>query len=201
MRDYILRSARYIAADCLRRFLLPGDTAVDATMGNGHDTLFLCELVGEKGRVYAFDIQRQAIENTKALLAENGLLETATLYQRGHEHMAEMIQTPVQAVMFNLGWLPGGDKRVTTKWETTETAVRQALDLLAPEGICVICVYPGHEAGNQERIRLKEMLCGLRPQEYNVLHHRFLNAGEGAPECFIIQKQICKGKVLDNRTE
>ena len=201
MRDYILRSARYIAADCLRRFLLPGDTAVDATMGNGHDTLFLCELVGEKGRVYAFDIQRQAIENTKALLAENGLLENATLYQCGHERMAEMIRTPVQAVMFNLGWLPGGDKRVTTKWETTETAVRQALDLLAPEGICVICVYPGHEAGNLERIRLKEMLSGLRPQEYNVLHHCFLNAGESAPECFIIQKQICKGKILDKYAE
>ena len=79
MRDFELKSARYIAADCLRRFLLPGDTAVDATMGNGHDTQFLCELVGESGHVFAFDIQEQAVENTRRRLMEAGLLARASL--------------------------------------------------------------------------------------------------------------------------
>lgn len=192
MRDFTLRSARFIAADCLRRFLRPGDIAVDATMGNGHDTQFLCELVGETGRVYAFDIQPQAVENTRARLKDAGLLQRAMLYCLGHEHMEEIIFSPVQAVVFNLGWLPGGDHGITTQWVTTETAVQQALCLLEPEGICVICVYPGHEAGERERVLLVEMLCSLRPQEYNVLRHSFINAGAGSPECFIVQKQIHK---------
>ena len=189
MREYELKSARFIAADSLRRFLRCGDTAIDATMGNGHDTQLLCELVGDEGHVYAFDIQEQAVENTRNRLKEAGLLDRATLFCQGHEHMREYISGPVQAVVFNLGWLPGGDKRVTTHWETTQSAVSQALFLLDREGICVICVYPGHEAGDYERAKLTEYLSALRPQESNVLHHRFLNAGPGAPECFIIQKQ------------
>lgn len=191
MRDYMLKSARYLAADCLRRFLLPGDTAVDATLGNGHDTQLLCELVGESGRVYGFDIQPQAVENTRARLAQAGLLARAELHCAGHERMAEYVKAPVQAVMFNLGWLPGGDKGITTQWETTQIAVTQALRLLDADGVCVICVYPGHAEGDHEREQLTLLLSALRPQEYNVLHHRFLNAGPGAPECFIIQKQ-CK---------
>ena len=188
-REFELKSARYIAADCLRRFLLPGDTAVDATMGNGHDTLMLCQIVGENGRVYAFDVQAQAVENTRKRLEDAGVAERAQLFLCGHERMAEYVPGNMQAVMFNLGWLPGGDKSVTTHWETTRTAVASALRLLAFNGICVICVYPGHEAGDEERRLLSEMLCSLRPQDFNVVHHRFINAGPGAPECYILQKQ------------
>lgn len=188
-REFELRSARFIAADCLRRFLLPGDTAVDATMGNGHDTLMLCELVGESGKVYAFDVQAQAVENTRLRLKEASVEERAELYLCGHEHMAEYVKGPVQAVMFNLGWLPGGDKHVTTLWETTKTAVLSALKLLEIGGICVICVYPGHEAGDYEREQLGQYLSAIRPQDFNIVHHKFINAGPGAPECYILQKQ------------
>lgn len=188
-REFELKSARYIAADCLRRFLLPGDTAVDATMGNGHDTLMLCELVGENGRVYAFDVQKQALESTQKRLREAGVAERAQLYLCGHQHMAQHVPQNVQAIMFNLGWLPGGDKSITTQWETTEQAVDAALKLLAVNGICVICVYPGHEAGDYERRLLAQKLAALRPQDFNVVHHRFINAGPGAPECYILQKQ------------
>ena len=197
MRAFALRSARFLAADCLRRFLLPGDTAVDATMGNGHDTTLLCDLVGESGRVYGFDIQPQAVENTRKRLEAAGLSARAVLFCVGHEKMAEYVSGPVQAAVFNLGWLPGGDKRVTTQWETTRSAVEQALRLLSPQGVCVICAYPGHAEGDRERESLGAYLSALRPQEYNVLHQRFINAGPAAPECFIIQKQICKGKILD----
>lgn len=197
MRDYMLKSARFIAADCLRRFLQPGDRVIDATMGNGHDTLFLCDLVGEQGHVFAFDIQEQAVENTRLRLLEAHMLHRASLFCCGHERMGDFIDTPVQAAVFNLGWLPGGNKAITTQWTTTEIAVDQALELLEEEGICVICVYPGHEEGEHERIQLERKLSGLRPQEFNVLHHRFVNAGMGAPECFVIQKQNCQGKPLD----
>lgn len=189
MREFELKSARFIAADCLRRFLVPGDIAVDATMGNGHDTEMLCRLVWEGGHVYAFDIQEDAVENTRARLSQAGLLARATLFCCGHQFMAEKVNKAVNAVMFNLGWLPGGNKSITTQWDTTREAVQQALSLLAPEGICAICVYPGHPAGDYERLQLNQMLSSLRPQEFNVLHHRFINAGKGAPECYIIQKQ------------
>ena len=186
--SYELRSARFLAAEVLKSAIAPGDTVIDATMGNGHDTLTLCELVGENGRVIAFDIQPQAVENTRARLEEAGVLPRASLYCLGHERMAEKADS-AQAVVFNLGWLPGGDKSVTTRWETTKAAIESALRLLTPMGVLVICVYPGHAEGDRERQRLTALLTELPPQRFNVLHQRFLNAGPGAPECIVVQKQ------------
>ena len=94
----------------------------------------------------------------------------------------------VRAVVFNLGWLPGGDHTVTTHWETTREAVEKALSLLLPLGVLVICAYPGHAEGDRERAELTALLTGLSNRRYNVLHQRFLNASPGAPECFIVQK-------------
>lgn len=186
---YMLRSARYIAADILERAIQPGDTVVDATMGNGHDTLFLCQLVGDQGKVIAFDVQPAAVESTKKRLEENQMLHRAQLHCTGHQHMAEYVQGPIDAAVFNLGWLPGGDKSVTTLLDTTKAAVQAALSLLRPLGICLICCYPGHQEGDKEREYLMEMLAKLPPQQYNVLWHKFLNASAGAPECFVIQRQ------------
>lgn len=185
---YILRSARYIASDALCQVVQPGDTVIDATLGNGHDTCFLAELVGESGRVIGFDIQPEAVNRTSAALNGSGLLPRCELHAVGHEHMAEFARDPVKAVCFNLGWLPGGDKAVTTHWETTHLALTAAFSLLVPGGICTVCAYPGHAAGDEERKQLMAFLSALKPQKFNVLHHRFLNAGQGAPECFIIQK-------------
>ncbi len=184
-----LRSARYLAADILREVVQPGDTVVDATLGNGHDTLLLSQLVGENGHVIGFDVQEQAVAHARARLEEQGVAARCTLFCLGHEHMAERVAAPVRAVVFNLGWLPGGDKRITTRWETTHAAVDAALRLLMQGGVCTICAYPGHAAGDEERAALTAYLSSLRPQEYNVLHQRFLNAGPGAPECFVIQKE------------
>lgn len=186
---YILRSARYIASDCLQQVIQPGDTVIDATLGNGHDTCMLADLVGEDGHVVGFDIQPDAVERTRAALRERGLLERCELYDDGHQHIAERVTSPVRAVVFNLGWLPGGDKSITTHWDTTRTALSAALALLLPGGVCTVCAYPGHAAGDEERMALMDFLAALRPQEYNVVHHRFLNAGPGAPECFVIQRQ------------
>ena len=186
---YELKSARFLAADALRQALSPGDTAVDATMGNGHDTLFLCQLVGDEGKVYAFDIQPQAVKNTEQRLRDAGVLHRASLFCLGHERMADRVPAPIAAAVFNLGWLPGGDHAVTTRWETTFQAIESALRLLRPLGIAVICAYPGHPEGDRERQALTDYLSSLPPQQFNVLHQRFLNAGPGAPECFVIQKQ------------
>ena len=186
---YELRSARFLAHEVWRQHVKPGDTVIDATMGNGHDTCMLAELVGESGHVHAFDVQEGAIASTAARLAEAGLSDRVTLHLLGHQHMDEVVQEPVALVAFNLGWLPGGDKTVTTLWESTQIAVKKALSLLLPMGVCTVCAYPGHAAGDEERTSLPVLLSALRPQEYNVLHQRFLNAGPGAPECFVIQRQ------------
>jgi tRNA G37 N-methylase Trm5 len=187
--SYELKSARYLAREVILRTVCPGDTVVDATMGNGHDTLMLCETVGPEGHVYAFDVQEQAVRETEKRLREQGMAERAELIHAGHEHMAEYVLNPVKAVMFNLGWLPGGDHGVTTLWETTRRAVESTLDLLLPMGVLVICAYPGHAEGEREKRELTAFLSALSNRRYNVLHQQFLNAGEGAPECFVIQKQ------------
>lgn len=187
--NYELKSARYLAREVILRAVEPGDTVVDATMGNGHDTQMLCETVGPGGRVYAFDVQAQAVEETRKRLREQGLDSRAELILSGHEHMAEYVQAPVKAVMFNLGWLPGGDHEMTTLWETTRTAVESALNLLSPMGVLVICAYPGHAEGEREKRELAAFLGALDNRRYNVLYQCFLNAGPGAPECFVVQKQ------------
>ena len=185
---YELRSARYLAREVLERAVRPGDTVVDATMGNGHDTLMLCESVGPEGRVYAFDVQEDAVAETEKLLKDKGVFGRAELIQTGHEHMKEYVNGPVSAVVFNLGWLPGGDHAITTRWETTSRAVQAALELLGPGGILVICAYPGHAEGELERRELAGYLAGLDNRRYNVLRQQFLNANAGAPECFVVQK-------------
>lgn len=166
-----------------------GDYVVDATAGNGHDTLFLAELVGKDGHVTAFDIQQEALDRTKSLLEEHQINDRVTLIHDGHQNMDRYLDKPVSAIMFNLGWLPGGDKTVTTLWTTTKDAIEKALKALLPLGVCTICVYPGHAEGENEKNELAVMLSQLKPQNFNVLHHTFVNAGPGAPECYIIQKQ------------
>ena len=186
--EYELKSARYLASEMLSRVLRPGDTAVDATMGNGHDTLFLCETVGPRGHVFAFDIQPAALVNTEKLLRDNNVLDRADLFCAGHEWLDQYVKEPVRAVVFNLGWLPGGNHSVTTRVETTLVAVRNALDLLAPGGMLVLCAYPGHDEGNREREELVSLFSSLSNQTFNVLHQRFLNASPGSAECFAVQR-------------
>ncbi|MDD2648308.1 MAG: class I SAM-dependent methyltransferase [Eubacteriales bacterium] len=187
--QFELRSARFIAMETMEKVVESGDICVDATMGNGHDTLTLCSLVGENGKVYAFDVQPQAVENTRARLSEAGMLSRAELLLTGHQNMLSYVHEPVKLVLFNLGWLPGGDKSVTTLRETTLPAIKAALSLLMPLGVLSVCIYPGHSEGAAEREMLKGFFSALRPQEYNVLWHTFVNAGDSAPECVLIQRQ------------
>ena len=187
---YELRSARYIATDCLRQIVRPGDHVIDATMGNGHDTLMLAQLVGETGHVTGFDVQEAAVASSRRLLEENGMLDRCTLHVLGHQHMAEVVTGPVRAVMFNLGWLPGAQHIVTTKTNTTLEAVKAAADLLLPGGIMTICIYPGHEEGMRELAALLDWASGLDVRTYNVLHHHFICARPDTPRLILVQKNL-----------
>jgi len=187
---FVLRNARHLAADYMRRTIRPGDTVVDATMGNGKDTLFLAELVGETGHVYAFDVQAEAVARTHERVCEAGFEARSTLLLAGHETMARHVPQGVTAIMFNLGWLPGAEHIVTTKTDTTLAAVDAAVHLLAPGGIVTVCIYPGHDEGKRELAALLEYASGLSVRAYNVAHHCFLNASDETPQLILIQKNI-----------
>ena len=156
--------------------LREGDVAADFTMGNGYDTLFLSKTVGEKGKVFAFDIQPSALESTKKRLIENDAPENYTLICDSHHKAKEYIDCKIKAGMFNLGYLPGGDKSVTTKRETTVEAVNAAIELLAPDGILLIAVYPGHEEGEIEGELINEMLSKLDRRQYCCAKFRIINS-------------------------
>lgn len=184
-----LQSARHIAQEAFEKTLVPGDRAVDATMGRGRDTLALCRLVGEAGHVDAFDVQQEALLETRALLEREGMLSRASLHWMGHERMAEAVPAGLRLVAFNLGWLPGGQKSLTTRTDTTLLAVQAALELLSPGGLLSLCCYPGHPEGQRELDALTELASSLLPQRFTTLRHDFLNAGPGAPVAILIEKQ------------
>ena len=152
------------AHELLGETLSEGDLAIDATAGNGHDIAFLAEQVGNSGKVYAFDLQKEAIEATARLLAEKGL-ENVELHPCGHESMVEALPSEifgqVTAVTFNLGYLPGGDKSIVTQTPTTRLALRAAMDLLRPGGLLVVVAYRGHPGGTEECEAVKEELSTL----------------------------------------
>lgn len=166
-----------------------GDTAVDFTMGNGGDTVFLSHAVGEEGKVYAFDLQAEALVSTKNNLVASGAPENYTLICASHHRVREFIFEPFQAGMFNLGYLPGGsEKGITTKRETTLPAVEAALDLLAPDGVLIIAVYPGHEEGEAEGKALAAYFATLSRYAYCASQFRILNS-PSAPYFFVIEKR------------
>lgn len=145
----------------IRNHLREGDTAVDFTMGNGHDTEFLSKTVGESGRVYAFDIQEAALRSTAENLKKAGCPENYTLILDSHHRVAEYVKEPFKAGMFNLGYLPGGDKRITTMRETTMPAIESAISLMATDAVLNIAVYPGHAEGDAEGRMICEYLSSL----------------------------------------
>ena len=170
------------------RHLHEGGVAVDFTMGNGHDTEFLCRTVGESGRVFAFDIQEQAVESTRKNLAASGCPQVYTLINASHHRVLEFVDTPINAGMFNLGYLPGGDKRITTLRETTMPAVEAAISLLAPDGILCIAVYPGHAEGEAEGEMLSEYLATLPRWNLCATKIKILNSPT-SPYFIIVEKK------------
>ncbi|MEP4076856.1 class I SAM-dependent methyltransferase [Haloferula sp.] len=128
-----------------------GDLVVDATAGNGHDTLFLAELVGKSGRVLAFDVQQAAIRATRERLEAAGAESWVDLYEESHGMLLERAgRGAVAAVMFNLGYLPGGDHEVITEVGESCKAVVQGLFALKPGGVMTIVCYTGHPGGEEE---------------------------------------------------
>ena len=172
----------------LRQRVRPGDLVLDATCGNGLDTLLLAQLAGEGGRVWGFDLQSRAIAATRALLEREGRLATVELVEAGHERLSEFVPSGVKAAVFNLGYLPGGETSLVTCPESTVSALGQAASLLRREGIITISLYTGHEGGPEEALAVEEWGASLAPKGFNVWCSRQLNRPGIAPYLVLVER-------------
>jgi hypothetical protein len=156
-------------------------------MGNGHDTLFLSTTVGEKGKVYAFDIQESALESTRARLEAEGAPKNYTLIRDSHSNLGLYIKEKIKAGMFNLGYLPGsGNKSLTTMRETTIPAVMGAIDLLDAKSILLVAIYPGHEEGDAEGKALEEIFNKIDRHAISVMKIKIINSPT-SPYFFVLE--------------
>lgn len=194
--------------DILSHYVREGDAVIDATMGNGHDTVALARLVGAEGRVFAFDVQEQALANTEALLrrideqeesAGGGklrrrvqlILDSNVNLRRYVEQSADEPRA-VAAALFNLGYLPGGDKSITTTAEETLHAASEALETVKPDGLVAMVLYSGHEQGAKEKELLLQWAERLPAKEYHVAYVSMWNQKKHPPELLLVTKKMAR---------
>ncbi len=183
-----IENALSFSHELMQKCLQEGDVAVDATAGNGHDTVFLAKHVGQTGKVYSFDIQQQAVEATRERITRCEMAERVVVIHDGHEHMTSYVRVPVRGILFNLGYLPGGDKEIVTRPEKTLKAVRDGLQLLCPQGLMILVVYYGHPGGQEEKEALLCFLRKLDQKQYTVLMYHFVNQHNTPPFLIAIEK-------------
>ena len=166
-----------------------GDICIDATMGNGHDTELLCRLTGPQGQVLAFDIQEMALTNTRKRLQEAELPDNYRLILDSHSHMDQYADADsVSCIVFNFGYLPGGDHGLATKPESSIAAIEQGLSLLKKDGLMSLCIYSGGDSGFEERDALLNYLKELNPKKYLVILSSYYNRPKNPPIPVLIRK-------------
>lgn len=171
----------------LMQYVKEGDICIDATVGNGGDMLFLARLVREQGSVTGFDIQQIALDHTREKLEQHGV--NGTLYLDSHANMAEYFEPEsVAAIVFNLGYLPGGDHKLATKGDSTIQAIEAGLSLLKKGGVISLCIYSGGDSGFEEKEAVLAYLKELDHRKYLVITNEFYNKPNHPPmPVFIIK--------------
>lgn len=190
----MLQTALHFSHSLLEEILQPGDHVIDATMGNGYDTVFMAEKIGKTGHVYSFDVQKEALLSTKSKLTEQDLLDRTSLFLQGHETLGTVVDEaqPIKADIFNLGYLPKSDKSVITLPETTRTAMEEILKRLVPRGRMILVVYYGHEGGEKELDMVQDYCQSLPQEKYNVLKYQFINQKNNPPILYCVEKKVVK---------
>ena len=184
-------SALNIIHRVIKEKVQPGDVCIDATAGRGNDTLLLAQLVGESGHVTAFDIQQDAVDSTKALLAANGMSGRADVLLKSHSEMGELFQeNSVSCITFNFGWLPKGDHNIFTSKTTSIPAIEQGLKLLKSGGVMTLIIYYGRETGFEERDALLEFLPTIDSSRFTVIEMPFVNRPNCPPIPIVILKDL-----------
>jgi ubiquinone/menaquinone biosynthesis C-methylase UbiE len=190
------RMTSFSALDIINRILdehvQEGDHCIDATAGRGFDTLHLCRLVGDSGHVTAFDIQQEAVDSTKALLAEHGVAHRAQVMLKSHSEMEQhFAPESISLITFNFGWLPKGDHSINTRKETSIAAIEQGLRLLKNGGIMTLIIYYGRDTGFEERDAILEYLPTLDNRKFTVVEMPFVNRTNCPPIPIVIIKDNC----------
>ena len=176
-----------LAHHLMAQYIKEGDTCIDATAGRGFDTAFLCELVGESGEVLAFDIQEEAVNSTRALLEERDL--KATVYLESHTKMhAYKAAESVNGIMFNFGYLPGGDHSICTHAASSIEAIETGLGLLKKKGVMSLCIYHGGDTGFEEKNAIMAYLKTLDMKKYTVVVSELYNKPNHPPLSVFITK-------------
>ncbi len=180
---YFDKNALKLSHEYIKSRLCPSDTAVDATAGKGRDTLLLSSLCSH---VFAFDIQKEALSQTESLLNENGRTNV-TLIHDSHHNMKKYVSS-ASCVVFNFGFLPGGDHKIYSSPETSIPAISAALDILTENGFVSICSYYGGDTGFEEVNAILKFLKTLDSKKYTVMLHSFYNRPNCPPIFIVIEK-------------
>lgn len=164
-------------------FIEEKKVAIDGTLGNGYDCDFLSDLFE---KVYAFDIQEEAVNSYKGKNKEN-----VSVILDSHENFNTYIkEESVQCIVYNLGYLPGNNKHITTVAESTLKSIEVGLNLLDANGIMIIALYSGHEEGKREKNEVLKLVESLPKNKYGVLHTEFINRAKCAPSLVVIEKKF-----------
>jgi hypothetical protein len=187
--------------------LRPGDIAIDATCGNGNDSLFISKqilLQGQTegmGELFLFDIQQTALNKALELLSLH--LDTQQLsrirpFLSCHSIFPDVIrEATVALAAYNLGYLPGGDKSLTTRVSSSLVSLQNVLSLIKPGGVVSVTCYPGHSEGQREEEAILKWASALPPYTWNCCHHKWINSVQ-APSLLILQKRVISTLVSEN---
>ena len=194
--ENIIRQTTELAMHIVRAYVGPRSVVVDATCGNGKDTLALAEM--NPAKLYAFDVQEDAVRKTIRLLEENGCKGSLAdgriiVQQLSHENLREYFdgkEDSFNVAVFNLGYLPGGDKHITTKAGTTLAAVQGAMHMLPPDGLVCITMYSGHPEGKAEKDALLEFAEGLDSVKWHAAYISMPNQKNDPPEILLITRKL-----------
>ena len=165
----------------IKKFLENKNCAIDATLGNGHDTDFLKD---NFNKVYSFDIQEEACKNYK----EKGY-DNVVVIEDSHSEFEKYINEEVDCIMYNLGFLPGGNKEITTMHESSMKSIKDGLELLTSGGIMTICIYTGHNEGKIEETCIMKYLESLPKNKFGVMEHSFINRKNNPPKLVVVEKK------------
>ena len=188
----LIKNITEFALYLVQGYVSEGDVVVDATCGNGYDTLRLAQL--SPAKLYAFDIQQEAVDATRKRLREAGFAEklkdgAIEVICDSHEHLTDHVKTFIQAAVFNLGYLPGADKGCTTSASSTMRAVRSCLSRLEPDGLVCITMYSGHPAGRQEKEHLLAFAENLDKRQWHCAYINLINQPAAPPEILLITRK------------
>lgn len=186
-----MKNAQQFSHEMILSVNLEDGIFIDATAGNGHDTLFLAQHIDSTSKILSFDIQETAILQTRQLLQNNDLEEKVTCILDSHAQILNYLEEEdfVRLAIFNLGYLPGSDKKIITTPSSTLKAIEILLDRLEKKGKIIIVSYYGHDGGFEEKNSVEELLSALSQKEWSVLKYQFINQINCPPICYVIEKK------------